>query len=100
MWSGPTTATSVESRLAVPPPPHAETESTSASSAEARMTRRRGFMAKKSAPVAAAASRCLTRVEYSIDQPDRSGESVVAKRHFALGRRVHGGVEPAAQLPQ
>src|SRR2546423_9270941 len=54
----------------------------------------------KIAPVAAASSRCLTQVEYSIDEPQRSGEAVVSQAHLPVRARVHRRVDAAAEVAE
>src|SRR5213593_1002352 len=94
----PTTATSSPFSEATPPP-HALTASARASTTAPTIPNRRGLIRKR-APGERTRSRCLTRLEHSIDQPHRSVEAVVTERHLLLGARVHGRVDAAPQLAE
>src|SRR2546421_9036878 len=87
-------AASLEPRVAVDVPPQPATRS-AAERSKRGMSR---FMEK--APFAAVSSRCLTRGQYSIDESERLRETVLAQAYLAVGGRVHGRVDPAAQVSQ
>src|SRR5437868_6867843 len=82
MCSEPTTATSLELRLAVLVPP----QPAASSATEANAKRSSRLMEK--APFAAVSSRCLARGQYSIDQSERLGEAVLAHADLVIRRRV------------
>src|SRR5207244_7683358 len=90
----PTTAASLDERLAVDVPPQPAATSASVVSA-----RRRRFLMEK-APFAAVSSRCLARGQYSIDEPERLGKTLFAQAHLTVGNRVDGGVHAAAQVTE
>src|SRR5438128_8189540 len=90
----PTMAASSEPSLAVDVPP--QPAATSASEVSKRRTSR--FMEK--APFAAVSSRCLTRGQYSIDQPERLRETILAQAHLPVGGGVDRGVDTSAQVAQ
>src|SRR5438094_310426 len=90
----PTMAASSEPRVAVDVPPQPAT-----TSATERIARRMSRFMEK-APFAAVSSRCLTRGQYSIDQPERLREAVLAQAHLPVGNRVDRGIDPAAKISQ
>src|SRR5215207_9651410 len=95
----PTWATSPLPTLP-PPPPHPAR--TSPRAARGIRKKKRLCLMEK-APSAADASRCLARLQYSIDQRQGAAEPVTVltvffpERNFALRGRVHRGVDAAAE---
>src|SRR5919202_104252 len=77
-------------------PPQAEATSATASR---RRARDRAYL-MKNAPFAALPSGRPARVEYSIDQLERSFEPVSPKRYLPLRRRVDGGIDAAPELAE